>query len=113
MAEWATVATCLTHEDIADAIRSPSAEYETPVLQLIAEARNKNYDTVSLPLTTDKWKKRWTEMCIMSLDATEAEKEAAAEKAEAWRSMPSFMSDEVTMSRLGTFAWFLMHLERY
>ncbi|KAF9450345.1 PRMT5-domain-containing protein [Macrolepiota fuliginosa MF-IS2] len=38
---------------------------ETPVLKLIREARNKGYETICLPLTTEKWKERWEGMCLL------------------------------------------------
>ncbi|RXW13777.1 hypothetical protein EST38_g12075 [Candolleomyces aberdarensis] len=97
---WATLATALTTEDVADAIRAPDANFATPGLQLAAEARAKGYDTLSLPLTTDNWRKRWTEMCLIAVDATDAEKQAATRAAEEWRLRPGFLKDEVTISRL-------------
>ncbi|KAF6757275.1 shk1 kinase-binding protein 1 [Ephemerocybe angulata] len=98
--DWATLATALVAEDVADAIQAHSEQYETPVLQLVAEARAKGYETLTLPLTTEKWKKRWSDMCLMSMDATDSEKEEASKAAEAWRSRPGFLRDEVTISRL-------------
>lgn len=101
ISRWATLATVLTTEDVADAARAPDTNFATPVLQLAAEARAKGYDTLSLSLTTEKWRKRWTEMCLMPMEATDVEKQAAMRTAEAWRSRPGFLKDEVTISRLG------------
>lgn len=36
-----------------------------PILNLIKEARNKSYETICLPLTTEKWKERWEGMCLL------------------------------------------------
>jgi protein arginine N-methyltransferase 5 len=98
---WATLATVLTTEDVADAIGAPDSNSETPVLRLAAEARAKGYDTLSLPITTEKWRKRWAEMCLVGVDATDTEEQAATRAAEAWRLRPGFLKDEVTISRLG------------
>ncbi|KAF8992848.1 PRMT5-domain-containing protein [Cyathus striatus] len=100
MTTWtpaATLATFLTLEDIVEASRTDDKEYETPVLKLVVDARAKGYDVVCLPLTTDKWKTRWSDMC---LEDSEKDKEAAAKAAEAWRSNPAFRDDEVTITRL-------------
>lgn len=103
MSRWSTLATSLTAEDVAEAILSHDPQYDTPILQVVAEAGAKGYETVSLPLTTEKWKQRWSDMCLTSADATESEKEAASKNAEAWRGTPGFLKDEVTISRLGQF----------
>ncbi|TEB34666.1 shk1 kinase-binding protein 1 [Coprinellus micaceus] len=97
---WATLATSLTAEDIADAILSQDSQFDSPVLQVVSEAHAKGYETLSLPLTNENWRKRWSDMCLLSVDATDSEKEEASKKAEAWRSRPVFMRDEVTISRL-------------
>jgi protein arginine N-methyltransferase 5 len=93
----------LTAEDIADAILSQDSQFDSPVLQVVSEAHAKGYETLSLPLTNENWRKRWSDMCLLSVDATDSEKEEASKKAEAWRSRPVFMRDEVTISRLGEF----------
>lgn len=101
LSRWATLATSLTAEDIADATLSHDTQFDTPVLQVVSEAHAKGYETLSIPITTEKWRKRWSDMCLLSVDATDEEKEEAAKKAEAWRSRPVFLKDEVTISRLG------------
>ena len=98
---WATVATFLTAEDIADATLSHDTQFDTPVLQVISEAHAKGYETLSIPLTTEKWRKRWSDMCLLSVDATDEAKEEADRRAEGWRSRPVFLKEEVTISRLG------------
>ncbi|KAF8639417.1 hypothetical protein AX17_001507 [Amanita inopinata Kibby_2008] len=98
----ATIATFLTLEDIEKASATlDHRQHATPVLKLISEARSKGYDIVCLPLTTDKWKQRWSEMCIQPSEISECERDAAAEKsAEEWRACPGFLKDEVTITRL-------------
>ncbi|KAG6861031.1 hypothetical protein C0995_004734 [Termitomyces sp. Mi166 len=104
MSPWptssATISTLLTLSDITTANASfdpDSSEYESPVLQLLSEARSKGYDSISLPLTTDKWKARWAEMCLLNDRESEIK---AEQKAERWRSRPGFLVDEVTLTRL-------------
>lgn len=87
MAQWdhtptARLATFLTLDDIARAkatftappvdtatkTKLPHAQKEsaaTPVLNLIKEAKGKGYETICLPLTTEKWKERWEGMCLL------------------------------------------------
>lgn len=104
MAQWdhtpsAGLATFLTLDDIIRATVSfnlskqptngttkpqlPHAQKEqpeTPVLQLIKEARNKGYETICLPLTTKKWKERWEGMCLLpNPSASTSELEASQE----------------------------------
>ncbi|KZT22367.1 PRMT5-domain-containing protein [Neolentinus lepideus HHB14362 ss-1] len=75
--------------------------YETPVLKIVADAETKGYGLTYIPLTTEAWKARWRSMCILSPSDTDREKNVAAElRAEAWRSSPSFLRDEVTVTRL-------------
>lgn len=105
MAPWdasATMSTFITLEDLSKASKEQPSndEHETPVLRIVAEARSKGYDAVCLPITTDKWKQRWSEMCLLPAESSEGDKEAAARAAEAWRLRPGFLRDEVTMSRI-------------
>lgn len=106
MASWdtsATISTFLTHDDIQKAAANLDQEHQTPVLKLVAEARSKGYDVICIPLTTENWKKRWEGMCLVP---SEADRDAAVcagqrAEAEAWRSGPGFLQDEVTITRLG------------
>lgn len=106
MASWdgsAAISTFLTLKDIAGASSTHPNEqtHETPVLKLGADARSKRYDAICMPLTTDEWKRRWTEMCLLPT-GSERETEVRAEQmAERWRSRPCFLKDEVTLTRLG------------
>ncbi|KAJ7739774.1 shk1 kinase-binding protein 1 [Mycena maculata] len=97
----ASICTLLTLEDISKASHDPpTTATPTPVLALSAQARKKGYDLVCLPLTTDKWKKRWTEMCLLP-SGTDLGTDMAAERlAEAWRAKPGFLRDEVTITKL-------------
>ncbi|KAJ7637720.1 PRMT5 arginine-N-methyltransferase-domain-containing protein [Mycena polygramma] len=97
----AYISTLLTLADISKAAQEPpKPDAATPVLALSAQARSKGYDLVCLPLTTDKWKKRWTEMCLLPT-GTDLDADMAAEKrAEAWRAKPYFLLDEVTITQL-------------
>ncbi|KAJ6505960.1 PRMT5-domain-containing protein [Mycena vulgaris] len=97
----ASISTLLTHADISKAANEPpTPDAPTPVLALSTQARAKGYDLVCLPLTTDKWKKRWTEMCLLPT-GTDLDADMAAERlAEAWRAKPAFLLDEVTVTQL-------------
>ncbi|KAJ7707762.1 PRMT5-domain-containing protein [Mycena rosella] len=97
----ASISTLLTHTDIYKAASEPpTPDASTPVLGLSSQARSKGYDLVCLPLTTDKWKQRWTEMCLLPT-GTDLDTDMAAERrAEAWRAKPGFLRDEVTITQL-------------
>ena len=103
MAPFATLATSITHEDIHKKAAQGHSSHDTPVLSLSADAQAKGYQSICLPLTTAKWRERWRNMCIMPSARTAGNEEViAAEKAaEAWRKSPSFLLDEVTITRLG------------
>lgn len=105
-----SLATFITLEDIEHA--EADSEHETLVLKLISDARAKGYDSVFLPLTTDKWRQRWAGMCLAEgVDGEEWNEHAHAHAhghgegkdmaAEAWRVRPAFLHDEVTITRLG------------
>jgi protein arginine N-methyltransferase 5 len=104
MASWdtsAAISTILTLEDISNAYNNEDATYETPVLKLVAEARSKGYDVVCLPITTEKWKRRWTDMCLLPTGSNGDKDMVTEQRAEAWRLRPCFTRDEVTITRLG------------
>jgi len=90
----------LTLQDITNA--RLDEDHETKVLALKDTAYSKNYRTVCLPLTTAKWKERWTGMCLVPFDAGDEESAKTAREAEKWRLNPAFEMGEVTMTRLGT-----------
>ncbi|RDB25973.1 Protein arginine N-methyltransferase 5 [Hypsizygus marmoreus] len=103
MASWnasAAISTFLTLEHISSASEIQDDQYETPLLQVVAEARAKGYDAISIPLTTEKWKKRWSDMCLLPTGSDRDMEIAAEQRAEAWRSKPCFLKDEVTITRL-------------
>lgn len=102
MASWdgtAAISTFLTLKDIAGA--SSTQTHETGVLKLVAEARGKRYDAICVPLTTEQWRVRWTEMCLLPTGSERATEVRAEQMAERWRSRPCFVKDEVTLTRLG------------
>lgn len=76
-------------------------DYDSPALKLVAEKRSKGYDLVCLPLTTEAWKTRWRDMCILPSGSDRDRDVLAEERAEAWRAGPVFKRDEVTITRLG------------
>ncbi|KAG6837372.1 hypothetical protein H0H93_010530 [Arthromyces matolae] len=99
----AAISTVLTLKDIAQATSSfdpSSSELDTPLLQLLSETKAKGYDSITLPLTTEKWKKRWEEMCLLPPGSDKEDEIRAEQAAEKWRSRPGFLSDEVTVTRL-------------
>lgn len=104
MAPWdiaATISTLFFLKDISDTAASGiTNDQETPILGLIAEARSNGYDAVALPLATGSWKERWSEMCLLPPGSNREMETAVEEKAEAWRSRPCFLQDEVTITRL-------------
>jgi hypothetical protein len=84
-------------------------------------------------LTTEKWRKRWEEMCLappppsgigaemtpemLAKKKRESRRESryitsrdvtAEKKAEQWRMRPVFQPDEITMTRLGEFPRLVM-----
>ncbi|KAJ7593057.1 PRMT5-domain-containing protein [Mycena floridula] len=102
----------------------------TPISRLSAQSRAKGYDTLCVPLTTAKWKDRWSKMCLVSPEPAhnasdswkresqwkresrrdsrwfkgsiaDTGRDLALEKtAEEWRRRPVFEKDEVTMTTL-------------
>ncbi|KAG9314880.1 hypothetical protein JVU11DRAFT_3982 [Chiua virens] len=103
MAPFVKLATTITCEDIHKTAARGHPQHHTPLLSLSSDAQTKGYHAVCLPLTTGKWRERWQNMCIMpSTGAAGNEEVIVAEKAaEAWRKSPSFLLDEVTITRLG------------
>jgi type II protein arginine methyltransferase len=100
----ATIAAFYTLDDIQRASDSlGETKHATPVLKLVSESRSKGYDAVCMPLTTDKWRERWAQMCIQSSEweGDEQGSAAAERRAEEWRARPAFLKDEVTITRLG------------
>ena len=104
MSSWdgsATISTFLTLGELSDAAKLDDKKYETSVLAQLAEARDKGYDALCLPLTTEKWKNRWSDMCLLPTGSDKDAQNLAELQAEAWRSKPCFLQDEVTVTRLG------------
>ncbi|ETW83084.1 hypothetical protein HETIRDRAFT_417080 [Heterobasidion irregulare TC 32-1] len=74
--------------------------YDTPVLSVVHDARERTYDVVCLPLSNENWRERWRSMCVIPVGQMEGENSEAERRAETWRANPCFLRDEVTMSRL-------------
>ncbi|PPQ67483.1 hypothetical protein CVT25_006024 [Psilocybe cyanescens] len=98
----ATLSTSLTLSDISKACRGLSDFQgdETAVLKVIGDSKQKGYKRVCMPLTTEKWKERWSKMCLLPNESSDEDKESASKAAEAWRLNPAFQRDEVTITRL-------------
>lgn len=96
-----TFTTLVSLTDLAAVSPHLDGPENTPVLKAKAEARAKDYDAICCPLTTEKWRTRWRDMCILPVDGV-PDKNPLEQRAEEWRSKPAFMRDEVTVTRLGT-----------
>ena len=70
-------------------------------LRALADARGDGYETICAPLTNDKWRKRWRELCLLDPDEDQDRLAEIEQRAQAWRSKPAFFRDELTVSRLG------------
>ena len=104
MASWdrfSSLSSFVSLEELESVAASKDPNYESPVLKLISETRSKGYHLVCLPLTTEKWKRRWRDMCILPSEFHRDRDVQAEERAEAWRAGPAFQREEVTMTRLG------------
>ncbi|KAI0956054.1 hypothetical protein AcV7_006562 [Taiwanofungus camphoratus] len=94
-----TFTTLVSLTDLAAVSPHLDGSENTPVLKAKAEARAKDYDAICCPLTTEKWRTRWRDMCILPVDGV-PDKNPLEQRAEEWRSKPAFMRDEVTVTRL-------------
>ncbi|CCM04304.1 uncharacterized protein FIBRA_06475 [Fibroporia radiculosa] len=83
--------------DLPNESADSAATEESPISQ--AKAQAKDYEAICCPLTTEKWKTRWREMCLLPAGDIQ-DKESLERRAEAWRSRPGFLCDEVTITRL-------------
>lgn len=101
MSASAGIAALIAPDDIRRAAEQPDALHATPVLKLLAQAKAKNYETVCLPLTTAAWRARWRGMCLLPSGQDRDMDALAEQQAEAWRSQPAFLREEVTVTRLG------------
>lgn len=88
------------HHPLSDIPHYDSSTEKTPVHMLVADAHAKAYNYVCAPLTNEKWRSRWREMCVTN--GEQGEKDMSVEKrAEEWRDGGGFKQDEVIISRLG------------
>lgn len=81
----------------------------TPSQKATAQARAKGYEGICLPLTSDQWKARWRELCLIPAEGS-SDAAALEKSAENWRSKPGFLRDEVTITRLGAsdYTWYVV-----
>ena len=93
----------ITLEDLAKYSQPNETDISesTPVLKAVIDARSKAYDGICIPLTTDKWRARWKDLCLVPDDAN-LDKAAQEQLAEQWRANPVFMQEEVSITRLGS-----------
>ncbi len=91
----------ITLEDLAKHdFRDDGTGKSSLVLQVAAETRSKGYEAICIPLTNDKWKSRWRDLCLLSTEDT-TDRQELEQKGEAWRAKPVFNLDEVTITRIG------------
>ncbi|KAI0787942.1 PRMT5-domain-containing protein [Fomes fomentarius] len=89
-----------TLDDLAQLARRDDLGDDTPVLRATNDARTAGYETICVPLSNDKWKARWRELCLLNPHEPQDKLAEIEQRAEAWRSKPAFFRDEVTISRL-------------
>lgn len=77
-----------------------SHDHQATVQHRVQDATSKGYDSVCLPLTTEKWKLRWEGMCLLPAQGHDDGRKARARAAELWRQHPCFLPDEVTLKQL-------------
>ena len=90
-----------TNDDLSVLAQRDDLGDDTPVLRAVTDARTDGYETICVPLTTDKWRARWRELCILNPNEEQDKLAEIEQRAEAWRSKPAFFRDEVTVTRLG------------
>jgi type II protein arginine methyltransferase len=88
-------------------------ENGAPALELRGQSIAESYDSLCLPLTTEKWKSDWMRMCLQPGDKRESKRFAsdAQKETEKWRKNPVFEKDHVTISTLRTLLGFLPGIE--
>lgn len=109
------VARLITLEEIGKSSQSELDVISSSVSRLKGEVRT-HFDTVAIPITNEKWRERWRSMCVSQvgniLDGLDAEdggddktmtdeEREKEERAERWRSCPSFLREECNMVGLG------------
>lgn len=65
---------------------------------------NKNYQSVTIPITNQNWTQRWKEMCLSDPSQVEAGKDSENQRvAESWRAglSGSLRRDEVNITKIG------------
>ncbi len=109
---WSLQTTISRHiaPDELEKAKKELGSFTSPVLKLKNDAR-RHFDSVAIPLTNPAWRTRWHDMCASTSSSTSGDDmdhdgepkfaTEADERAEKWRSNPSFELDEVTMTGLG------------
>lgn len=99
----------------------PTLEF-SPVQRAVQNAHDLQYDLVCVPLTTEAWKTRWQDMCVVPTVNGAAPMNGSRdlkleERAEQWRAGTGFRRNEVTMARPGKLArqvvWLSLKLNRF
>ena len=107
-----SLSTLISRQDIQAVLRDRGPDHSTSaVASLTAAARAKGYHSLCLPLTTERWKHRWADLCLLPSGALPEKDLAAQSRAEAWRANPRFLHDEITISHLRecTHPFFVSH----
>jgi hypothetical protein len=101
MDSFVSFSSLITLNDVRAAhTHKPDDRSTSVVSSLTAAAREKGYYSLCLPLTTEKWKHRWADLCLLPSGASPEKDSAAESRAEAWRANPRFLHDEITISHL-------------
>jgi len=78
---------------------------KTPLQAFVRDTiENRNYQSVTIPITNHNWTQRWRDMCLSEPGQTEVVKDAAIQRvAESWRagSSGSLRRDEVNITKIG------------
>lgn len=109
----------ITLEDLAAFAKNEFRDHDgtgkgsnTLMLQVASEARSRGYEGICVPLTNEKWKSRWRDLCLLVPNIEEdgegaMKRQEMEQRGEAWRAKPGFGLDEVTITRLGGFSQYL------
>lgn len=88
------------HHSLSDIYDYDNSNEKTPLESLVASAHAKAYNYVCVPLTNEKWKSRWQEMCVTNGEQG-SKSMPLQQRAEMWRDGGGFKQDEVLITRLG------------
>ena len=102
-----SIARLITNEDLSKVVEDDWQGYQSPFLKLKDSGR-RDFDSVVVPITNEKWHCRWKSMCSVStenmLDGLEEDEEERSknekeleERAERWRAAPTFLREECNL----------------